>query len=222
MSLYLYGVLGVEDLSACGVTGIQQQPVKIVGIEGLRIIASEFGGTSLIPTKQNIFSHEHVLESLMDHTTPLPFRFGTVVSQEKLHDFIRTNRDRLQADLDQVRGCVEMGLKILASAESAPEAPQQSASGTEFLRSKQRRHLQLRDTATWVDAAVAGVIRRSDVSSVDGTAKLLIRIAHLVPREALSEYKVQIALLVRQRTDYRFLSSGPWPPYSFVSTSYAG
>jgi hypothetical protein len=219
MSLYVYGVLDSAVVLNPEMRGIQGQTPRIIDDDDLRIIVSDFSGTSLVPTKENVFAHERIIESLMDQATPLPFRFGSVVYQEKLRQFVRSNRSLLQADLEQTRGCVEMGLKLMTgSSEIHPE--ERPATGTAYLQTRQKKQVLQKEAAAAVDAAVAGTIRRSDVSAVEGTSKPIIRIAHLVPRPLLEEYKVRIETLVRQRTDHHFLRSGPWPPYSFISAPY--
>ena len=68
-------------------TGIQNQTVQIIEVESLGVVVSSFAGSELSPTKENIFVHERVIESCMDRVTPLPFRFGAVVQEEKLEGF---------------------------------------------------------------------------------------------------------------------------------------
>jgi len=219
MSLYIYGVLDAKGLIMPEVPGIQDQSPRLLDVDDFRIIITDFTGTSLIPTKENVFAHERVVESVMDLSTPLPFRFGSVVSEEKLREFVVSNRALLQSDLQQVRGCVEMGIKVMPTvSEREPEI--HPGTGTEFLHARQKRQAIQKETVAWVDAAVASTIRRSDVSTVEGTTRLLVRIAHLVPRTSFDEYKSRMDGLVLQRTDHHFLRSGPWPPYSFISTPY--
>ncbi len=214
MSLYIYGVTDTVDPTPLQVSGIQGERPRFIDIETLRILVSDYTGTSIIPTKESALSHERVVEALMDQATPLPFRFGSVVSEEKLREFVRSNQSRLKTSLEQVRGCVEMGLKIIVAAVE-PEA--QPSTGTDFLRARKQSRLQERNVASWVESAVAGAVRRSDVSSVEGTVRPVVRIAHLVPRPLLGDYRSRVDELVQRRTDHRFLRSGPWPPYSFVA-----
>src|SRR5262245_40797270 len=110
MSLYLFCLMD-EPVEAASTTGLQDEPVTILSIDNLKIVVSDFHGTQLPPTKENMMAHERVVERFMDKTTPLPFRFGSVMSESKLDRFIRENLTTLKADLDKVRGCVEMGVK---------------------------------------------------------------------------------------------------------------
>jgi len=217
MSLYVYCVLETaQDVPA--IRGMQDQSVNIRIVDDLPLIVSEFRGTELLPTKENVFTHERVIEACMKDRTPLPFRFGVVVSDEKLVEFITKNAEALKRSLADVRGCVEIGIKVMVA--SPPSEP--SLTGTDFLKGKQRKLDLQKEIAAWVDARLAGLVRRTEVSSVPGTAKAIIRIAHLVLREHLTEYNPRVDAMVRERTEWAFLRSGPWPPYSFISTPGAG
>jgi hypothetical protein len=42
-----------------------------------------------------------------------------------------------------------------------------------------------------------------------------VRAAHLVERERVVAYRERLRSLGAERVGLRFLTSGPWPPYSF-------
>jgi hypothetical protein len=213
MSVYVYCVL-TETLSGLPLpAGIQNEKVRLLNADSLYVVVSDFAGLELIPNRENVVSHERVVETVMEKETPLPFRFGIVVSEDKLRDFVQANFKALRAELEKVHGCVEMGLKVMLP----PVEQKATTTGTDFLQAKRRLNRLQRDTAGWVDAAVAGLVRQTDVSLMQGTAAAIIRIAHLVLRDHLEEYKSHMECLLKH-ADYRFLRSGPWPPYSFVST----
>jgi hypothetical protein len=213
MSLYLFCLMD-EPVEAPPVTGLQDQPVRILSIGEFSVVVSDFHGNQLAPGKEDIIAHERVIERFMDKATPLPFRFGSVISESKLNQFISENTATLKADLEKVRGCVEMGLKVMTTALPQGEP----RSGTEFLEARKRQFDLQTSVSAIVDAATVGLIQQSDVSLISKTARPIIRIAHLVLRYHLDEYKSHINELVRQRTEWAFLRSGPWPPYSFITT----
>ncbi len=213
MSLYLFCLMD-DPGEAPGVTGLQHEPVRILRVGEFSVVVSDFHGNQLAPGKENIVAHERVIESFMDKTTPLPFQFGSVMNESKLHQFINENATTLKADLEKVRGCVEMGLKVMTTALPQGNEPQ---SGTEFLEARKRQMDLQTSVAAIVDTAVAGLVRQAEVSLIPRTARPIVRIGHLVVRYHLNEYKSHIDDLVRQRTEWAFLRSGPWPPYSFVT-----
>lgn len=199
-------------------SGIQNEKVLVLDIAPLFVVGSAFSGSDLPASKSNILIHEKVVESCMDEVTPLPFRFGIVAAEQKIRDFVRTNQAALKADLDKVQGCVEMGLKIMLPGRLTESV----ATGTEFLNAKRRIQQLQQEIADRVLRSVAGLVQQTDSGMMQGPGATIVRVAHLVRRGHLDEYKSHIESVVRERTEYRFLRSGPWPPYSFVSASRVG
>ena len=61
--------------------------------------------------------------------------------------------------------------------------------GTEFLNAKRRLQRVKIEAGNWVEAAVVGFVRQTDVSLLSGTASVIVRVAHMVLRDHLDEYK---------------------------------
>jgi hypothetical protein len=137
-----------------------------------------------------------------------------------LASFAATQETALRANFDKVRGCVEMGVKVSwpeAVTEAAPEtAPATEGPGARFLRAKQRKYESGKQSAAWVNDAVADLLRDWKSSPI-GKNGSMVRIAHLVPVESLELYRERLGKHLGTRPDGAFLRSGPWPPYSFVS-----
>lgn len=52
--------------------------------------------------------------------------------------------------------------------------------------------------------------------TVNPSGALVVRAAHLVERGHVEEYRARVQLMGEERAGaLRFLTSGPWPPYSF-------
>lgn len=222
MSLYVYCVTDEPHPNATFPKGIQDQLPRILDEGAFRVTVSDFQDAALRPEKENLFAHERVIDVVMDHTTPLPFRFGTVVAERAIREFLQKNEGTLRADLDKVRGCVEMGIKVMTNATAEFSAGREFNSGTEFLKAKLEKQAFLKDTASWVEAGIVGLVRQTDIRFMPISTKNIVRIAHLVTRDHLDEYKTHMDTLVRNRTDCAFLRSGPWPPYSFISAPRLG
>jgi|SRR5579884_1148208 len=214
MNLYLYCVLDA-DFNPPEIPGVQNQPSRTVEINGLWIVVSPFSGTEIPTSKEHIARHERLIEGYLHRTTPLPFRFGSIVGEDRLREFITKHTDILRKDLSRVRNCVEMGLKVMVPAPDTTKA----RTGTEFLEAKRRVQDLKREVAGWVKGRVAATVRETEITLMQGTGMPIVRIAHLVPRDRLFDYKSHIDRALQERTEYHFLRSGPWPPYSFVSTA---
>jgi hypothetical protein len=93
--------------------------------------------------------------------------------------------------------------------------------GTAFLLAKRREVLgdeELRrraeEVAAWLASRVSEFVRES-AARVRPPEALVVRAAHLVERARLDGYRARVRELSGERADLHFLTSGPWPPYSF-------
>jgi hypothetical protein len=169
--------------------------------------------------------------------TPLPFRFGTVVHEARLRSYVDSQAVSLKAQLERVRGCVEMSVKVIWNREAAKqEAGEQEAtanttgplmkgSGTAFLKAKRREILgdealkrRAEELAAWLAESLKDVVRDC-VVSVQPKEALVVAAAHLVERERLKEYRAALRRAQARHVELHFLTSGAWPPYSFTNLS---
>src|SRR6476659_9768567 len=113
MKLYAYCL--VEDLDAWDATtrGISGATVRSFPIDELAVLVSEFNADTVAVTRENALDHAAVVRSVLDRTTPLPFRFGTVVTEQQLRSYVAARTTALQTRFAHVRDCVEMSVKII-------------------------------------------------------------------------------------------------------------
>jgi hypothetical protein len=226
MKLYLYCLVeGIDALSG-PVRGIAGVPVRLEEIEGLGVLVSDFNDDAVPVTQENAIHHAAVVRSVLDRTTPLPFRFGTLVTEQQLRSYIRTRMPALETNLAQVRDCVEMSLKIIWDVpKDKVDEPNKSEHGigTTFLAAKRReilgselRAAQAREISTWLHKILSGLTRAEKVST-QPSEKLFLTAAHLVPGASLKQYREKALQVREERPDLHFLLSGPWPPYSFTN-----
>ena len=108
-----------------------------------------------------------------------------------------------------------------AAGARATRGPAVAGRGTAFLLAKRREVLgdealrrRAEEVAAWLASRVSGLVRESS-ARVHPSEALFVRAAHLVERARLEEYRARVRELTAERADLHFLSSGPWPPYSF-------
>lgn len=248
MRLYAYcvcdGAVAAAFEGERGVSGAAAKLVECGG--GLAAFVSESEeGQPVAVTPENVRAHNRVNARLLAHTTPLPFRFGTLITEARLKTYVTANEEALREALARVGGCVEMGVKIMwgagaggheaADADEAAVADEvdegetppltvanQAGRGTAFLLAKRREILgddearaRAEETAALLAARVGEVVRDSRVRVLPSRA-LLVRAAHLVERARLEEYRARVRALEAERAGgLSFLTSGAWPPYSF-------
>jgi len=225
MKLYAYCL--VEDLDPFDATtrGISGAAVRALQIDELAVLVSDFNADSVAVTRENALDHAAVVRSVLDRTTPLPFRFGTLVTEQQLRSYISARKPALQTRFAHVRGCIEMSVKIIREVSTDNEAPKHDeiTSGTSFLEEKRRALLgseqkatEATELSTWLHEQVEGLTRDERVV-VRPSEKLVLAAAHLVERDKIPQYKEKLAGARKNRTELHFLFSGPWPPYSFAN-----
>ena len=229
MKLYAYCLAeGVERLES-PVPGISGAPVRVLKVENLSVLVSELDADSVPVTRENALAHAAAVRSVFDYTTPLPFRFGTVVTEQQLQSYISARRPALESKLASVRGCVEMNVKIIwqAVAEKQPEPGDTNqdgaGAGTSFLAEKRRqimgdehRAAEATKISTSVHDALSSFIRE-ELVTLRPAERLVLSAAHLIERSKITQYRDRVAEMRHKKPELHFLVSGPWPPYSFAN-----
>jgi hypothetical protein len=226
MKLYLYCVVGAGELMPTGVEGVMGKALTACPFDSLAVVTSEFDGDLVPISRENVLKHSSVINSVLDQSTPLPFRFGTVVDESKLRNFMTARHEALVERLSQIQGYLEMSVKIIwdpSSFESLDGQKEVAGPGTAFLEEK-RRELKANDgrvkQAQELSADLARRIEslsKEEHVSLRPNEKLVLAGSHLVKRGSILEYRENLAKFAQERTDLRFLVSGPWAPYSFAN-----
>ncbi len=213
MRRYVYCLAENIEQPAEPLSGISGAGVDVIRIEGFSLLVSEFEGDRVPVTRDNALAHAAVVRSILNETTPLPFRFGTVADEQQLRNYVASHRAALQAKLVSVRGCVELSVKIIWHADAEPNSSSDGP-GARFLKQKQLRAAQAKEVAAWLGEQVRALIKDEQVS-LGSTDKLIVSAAHLVDRGSVAAYRGQLTEARKTRPELHFLVSGPWPPYSF-------
>lgn len=237
MSLYVYCLSDeVTEEALAGVSGLAGAPARLFARAGLVAVVTTFDEEPVPVTREHVLAHNRVNSQVLAGSTPLPFRFGTLTTEGRLGSYLEERGAALRASLAGVRGCVEMSVKLMwdgagarREAEPGGEAGAGTAAaaggGTAFLLAKRREMLgdddlrrRAEELSAWLDAR-ASDLARSSRARVSPSESLVVRAAHLVERALLAEYRERLRGLRTERPDLRFLTSGPWPPYSFSEGS---
>ncbi len=169
--------------------------------------------------------HQRVVADIAAHTTVLPARFGTVFLSDKslLEDISRRKR-ALADSFKRIANTDEWGVKVFLRHEP-PAAAFTAASGTDYLRKKATAQ-QVKGHALdkEVEAFAAALARLADgiapggkVSS--GQRGLEWSASFLLRRSRKKQWQQVLDRFARKWRDRRRIEcTGPWPPYSFVST----
>jgi hypothetical protein len=230
MKLYAYCLAEDLDTLDHSPPGISGAPVRLLKIENIALLVSDTEIDAVPVTRENALAHAAVVRSILDQTTPLPFRFGTLVIEQQLRNYVSARKPALEKKLAHVRGCVEMSVKIIweGPTETKSEASkdnhvQPQGVGAAFLAEKRREILGDEQRANkaveisgWLRDEVSGLTRDEEVT-VRPSERLLLSAAHLVERGNIPRYRTRIGEARKKRSELHFLVSGPWPPYSFAN-----
>jgi hypothetical protein len=130
MSLYVY-CLGDELPEAAfeGLSGVGGARVRLLQLGRLAAVVSDAGEEPVAVTEENLSAHNRVNAAALAVSTPLPFRFGTRSAPERLAEYAASNEAALAEALARVRGCVEMGAKLMEKAEGRGQKAEDKDAG---------------------------------------------------------------------------------------------
>jgi hypothetical protein len=236
--LYFYGITekGVgRKVSAQGVDGLSS--VEAIACDGLvcwisRVSRPEYGDR-LPENMENLewlasasVRHQGVVGEIAAKYSILPTRFGTVfLSEASLASHVRERKRSLRAALRRIAGTDEWGVKVFAVISSGPEL--QARSGTEYLR--QKASALERGSRRELDPEIrsfAGALARVAVDTAPGgkvsggQRDLEWQASFLLPRSQQKQWRAVLDhFAARWQKTRRIECTGPWPPYSFVSSN---
>ena len=231
MKLYAYCVTRTATHRPNGPTGMFDRKVYAITAGELSALVSDFGEEAVVINNESVLIHQRIVGSVLDQTTPLPFRFGTVISEAELIGYLVSRRNALLEKLVSVDGCVEMSIKIIWQKKlpgdhaktDLTESMAGNSVGTAFLRKKsaelagnQQLIEESNDIAAWLTGCLGSVVRDIRVS-VSPSRRLVLAADCLVPRAGLDSYHSAVDGARSERQDLHFLISGPWAPYSFAN-----
>jgi len=227
MRFYVYCVVTLIDSPPDEpLKGLGHKEVRLIRAGKLEALVSAFEGDNVPVTEENVVTHQSVIRSVLEFTTPLPFRFGTLVTESQLSSYLESRQLALLKKLDTLQGCVEMSVKVIwptPETTTVRSDDRQDGSGTAFLTAKKEEILgeatlasRAGDLSVWLNGHLHGLIREEQVN-LRPREKLVLAAAHLVERGRLPAYKNGLGAARAERPDLHFLISGPWPPYSFVN-----
>ena len=192
--------------------GIDSAPVAAERAAGLDAIVSHHDNESVDASEPAVIAHARVVDAVAElNDAVLPARFGGMhADADALRAAVAERAVSLAAALERVRGCVELGLRVLAPA--ADPGPATTGAGYMHARLEQRRATErLADEVHTPLAELA----RATTRTVGATPRLLLSAAYLVPREDASTFRDAVGRLQREHPTLTIACTGPWPAYSF-------
>lgn len=239
--LYLYGIVEPGDYRNLGPIGIDSALVLVVPEDGLGVAYSLTEQGRVRPSKRYITAHERVLERLLeDCEAVLPFSFGTVAqARNAIEDLLAIARDDFRENLDRVRGCIEVGLKVLWQKEAMRREVEQITGPIALLGHQGTTEAQRHGNAIQVGQIVEVLVdewreryTQIIVSALSPFAidvheneafgpSMLWNGAFLVRKERADDFRDALSLLDKRLGDrIEFRHVAPLPPYNFVQLRF--
>lgn len=183
-----------------------------------------------------VLRHDRIISALMTHTTVLPLSFGTLLDSETIvRQLLALNQVAWGEMLDNLEGCVEMGLKAYVDDTSLlqhlpiPDAPAVNNGATYLLQRKfelerQRTAEQYcNQTLEKIHTACSALARQALLKPIEGQLAqeddLALRSIYLIHRDHVKPLRQLVEQLNDEWEDWLELAlDGPFAPYHFVGT----
>jgi len=188
--------------------------------------------------------HEEVVEEVIRHSPAFPARFGTIFSSlDALEKLLDIHYDEISLFLDKAAGKEEWAVKGLLNRAQArkgfsalmlsrEEGRLASLSpGMRYLSEKRIRSSADRELNSWLKGVTKGIgddlcrhsfdfCERKVLSHDSEAMDMVLNWAFWVAREDADDFRVEIDRANEQNKQQGLLLqlTGPWPPYSFLST----
>jgi hypothetical protein len=223
--------------------GVGGRPVYRVAHRHLSAAVSRVDRADLAPDLPRVRAYERVVLSCHRRSTVIPLRYGCVVPQEsQVIQLLDEHACQYETLLQELEGCVEMGLRVLLPAgpwagvtPGGPEGcreiagPQPPAPGVApdrlglaYLTARKAHYAHqdrwtdgYRQAADRCRAQFAGLFVKCKTEAPSPRLPLL-SLYFLVPRPVVESFRQAFRQLIATESA-RLLLSGPWPPYNFVT-----
>ena len=210
--------------------GVLGNQIFLYPASDFAVVVSEHSPEDKLDQKSAV-DHARVIASCFEHSTVLPFRFGTVFSDDDaLRRSVRSNQRQFNANVDRLRGKAEMHLKVVFE-DSGPDSPKYLSSpcvGKEYLSRLRETATVQRERQTKAKAVFVQVHRMFSPLEEDITCrrtdsgKMLLDIAHLIEHGSIVRYQNKYSSASQTMRDCQIMLSGPWPPYHFIHGTHRG
>lgn len=232
--LYIYAITTRAGAQVWGRTGVEGAPLLSLPYRDIAAVVSPLTAARVEATPANVCVHEEIVEAQMQRSAVLPMRWGTVLpGLRQLFAVLEAYYTAFVAALERVQTRVELGLRVLwdddigraPSAESARAGASGPAAGPgrQYLMlrvEEDRRARAERQRALGVVENIHRPLSRLAAESVREvllTPRMLLAAAYLVDRERVDAFRAEAHALALASPALRFLLTGPWPPYHFVT-----
>jgi hypothetical protein len=236
---YVYCIIEATDQLRFGPIGIGAEPSEVytVHYRNLAAVVSEAPLEVLDSTRENVFAHERVNETVMREHTVIPMSFGTIFkTREDIVELLRSAAEAFGDVLNKMQNKLEFGLKVLWERDQAIRELEKddedigrlkmeisSQNGpTYFARMQYGRLVDaaLQARSERYVAEILNELRDVSVASRINKPigeKVIMNAAFLISRDREAAFDARVKAVASRFDRLMFKYTGPWPPYNFVN-----
>ncbi len=222
-------------------TGINGEPVFLVGANNISAALSRIEHSDLTPAVPRLLAYQRVIDLFHRSHTIIPIRYGCLFEEEShVIRLIEERCKQYEALLKELKGCVEMGVRVLFESDVRHPQPfihnHKSSIANRRSLSPGRAYIAARKTCYDEEeeftkktdmvvekccAAFAGLFIKCKTESPTVLTPRpvfhipLLSLYFLVPRKSVDTFRKAFHNIGLEESS-KLLLSGPWPPYNFV------
>lgn len=239
MSIYIYGIIDSNDKIEASITGLGGTGIYNVPYRDIGALVSDFNTPIRNRDEESVLEHEMVLEKMMKNFTVLPMRFLTVFNgRDDIISVLHEHYSDFREDLDRLYNKAEFGIKVIWPGAIIRERIEKAyrkahtnlsgpddLSGKGFVKKKFETYKidkEFEEEANRCIALIDGCFNRI-VSEKKlerlRTENMLLNASYLVDNEREGDFKKAFKELKASPGDLKYLFTGPWPAYNFVTAA---
>ena len=239
MKLYLYGIIDSGNQIKESIYGLEGAGVYNIPFRDIGAVVSEICQPIQEVTEGAVLEHEAVVEKLMADFTVLPVRFQTIIDgRDNLLSMMQSYYRDFKDSLDRLRDKLEFGIKVIWPADKIKEniikalkkdeqktsEPDNSLS-RKFMKEKFEKYKIGKEFEAKADKFIkimdiffSRFAAEKKIEKLK-TKNLLMDAVYLIKKDNEDNFREAFEHIKSARPDFKYLFSGPWPPYNFVTLS---
>jgi len=239
---YIYSIVGTNEARNFGPIGIGNRGdiVSTVGYQDIGAVISNSPMTKYVISRENMTTHEKVIEEVMKDYTVLPVRFCTIAtSAEEVRSLLRKRYLEFKNLLRDMENKVELGVKVLwtnmdaifqeivdergeikrLKEKIADKSPEKTYAQRIKIGEKVKNALEAKKGKEGKE--ILDVLKKTSVdfrtNQLAGD-RMIINAAFLVDKGWEKEFDDRVdELTVKYDERIKFKYVGPTPPFNFVN-----
>ena len=229
MAYLIYGIMKGPVVVDGSLTGVKDTAVSFVAGHGLCAALSEMPSLEGAPPVSELLVYSKVVEDLHRRQAVVPMRYGCFLDGiPEIRRLLKERKRQYKALLEELEGCVEMGIRILLPEEEAyPRQEEQPVNGRNYLALRKAHYRMRQETSQHHQLllerciqAFSGLYGKHRAETVTKNGSVILSLYFLVPANAVHLFRETFGR-VMENGNSKMLLSGPWPPYNFVTPELA-